>query len=417
MDIDTIATVPSPRSPRTTTPLSDADRERCRREGRCFRCLQVGHLATLCPRKPRQSGTRFPPVQANTISLIPPVAASTTSPVAQSAASAAMTHILGLDEEARQSVINNLLLMEMNDFAPDVATPQINAIELRFAPSPLVTPSGMNAMQLELVSSDAIPTPVTPPFLPDLASLSLTDSPPPRPPRSPRRPYSPRLVSPPLPVVEDDNVPTGGVKTSPSTHLASVLDRVTPLDELPHALTPVKPQPQTIPVHFPPPRPPRPPRSPLRDYRPIFLASAFERPRDPDEVRPQGPQPLPVPRPRHTDRRDRANAADVTPTLANPATLHTTTRNREPNLVVMHDRDQQTQGPGARRLRRTLYATNNDIHTWLQQIVHNNAPPRPRFRPSPSRGSISEERTDTDPELREYRYDRTYDHADAELGG
>ncbi|KAH8997644.1 hypothetical protein EDB86DRAFT_2828749 [Lactarius hatsudake] len=294
---------------------------------------------------------------------------------------------------------------------------QINAIGLDFTPftadSPLTT-----TRKFAETPAALDPVLIPPPFLP---LASPINTPPPRPPRSPRRPPSPRIVSPPLPVVEDDNSPGKGVKTSPS---ASVLALVKPIDESPRQVKPAIPRKLILPApalnelppQTPPTPPPRPQCNPLREYQPLFLASAFERPRDPDEVRPQGPQPPPVPRPRHTDRRDRANAADVTPPPANPATLHVTTRNREPNPVAIHDRDRQTQNPDARRLRRTLYATNNNIHTWLQQIVRNNPPPRPRFRPSPPFGNISGERADTDPELREYGYDRTYDHADTELG-
>ncbi|KAH8977644.1 hypothetical protein EDB86DRAFT_3160208 [Lactarius hatsudake] len=72
------------------------------------------------------------------------------------------------------------------------------------------------------------PVLIPPPFLPLASPIS---TPPPRPPRSLRRPHSPRIVSPPLPVVKDDK----GVKTSPS---ASVLALVKPTDESPRQ-TPV----------------------------------------------------------------------------------------------------------------------------------------------------------------------------------
>ncbi|KAH8993214.1 hypothetical protein EDB86DRAFT_2830159 [Lactarius hatsudake] len=303
-----------------------------------------------------------------------------------------MTHILGLDDETRQSVINNLLLMGMGDFTPDIATPQINAIGLNFSPT---TPLRDVASQFDSAPRSVTPVPVPPPlFRADIVSLSLTDSPPPRPPRSPRRPCSPRIVSPPLPIVEDDKSPRGGVKTS----LASVLTQDAPTNEpsrrptLQTSNTLVLPTP-TLDESPPLIPPPRPPRSPLREYRPLFLGNAFERPRDPDEVVPQAPPRPPAPRPaQKTNRDDTRNAIPTTTTKP----------------VDTRNRDRQTHD--ARRSRRTLYATNNDIHRWLQQIIHN-PPPRPQYRPPPPLGNITEERTDTDPELCEYRYDRTYDHA------
>ncbi|KAH8993558.1 hypothetical protein EDB86DRAFT_2830081 [Lactarius hatsudake] len=284
---------------------------------------------------------------------------------------------------------------------------QINTIGLDFAPfaadSPLTT-----TREFAETPAALDPVLVPPPFLPLVSPIS---TPPPRPPRSPRRPSSPRIAPPPLPIVEDDNAPTEGVKTSPS---ASVLALVKPTDESPRQVKPAIPRKLVLPAparnelppQTPPMPPPKPQRSPLREYRPIFLPKALEWPRDPDEVRPQGPQPPPVPRPRHTNRRDRANAADVASPPANPATLHATTRNREPNPVATHDRDRQTHKP--RRSRRDLHAVNKGIHAWLDQIVHN-PPPRPRSRARPSLGAIAEERID--PELREYRYN--YDYADA----
>ncbi|KAH9014700.1 hypothetical protein EDB85DRAFT_1899071 [Lactarius pseudohatsudake] len=93
-------------------------------------------------------------------------------------------------------------------------------------------------------------------------TFAIPDSPPPRPPRSPRRPPSPRIAHPSLPVVEDDNSSTGGVKTSHS----SVFDSLESIDEPPRRIqydiptttvqiTPVLPQnrialtnPNTIPT-------------------------------------------------------------------------------------------------------------------------------------------------------------------------
>ncbi|KAH8985768.1 hypothetical protein EDB86DRAFT_2832985 [Lactarius hatsudake] len=274
-----------------------------------------------------------------------------------------------------------------------IASPQINEIGLAFVPSP-DTPPQINAIQLDVAPEDATPSPVPPPFLATLASLSLTASPPPRPPRSPRRPCSPRISPPSLPiVVEDDNTSGRGVKTSASL---SVLDFAEPVDISSRQTTPLTQRNMTLPTpalgESPPPiPPPQLTRGPLRTSQPLFFVNAFERPRDPDEVVPQAP-----PRPtasRSAGGSRREDTRNATQVMIDPVN----TRNRD------------RQNPDMRRLRRTLYATNNDIHRWLQQIIHN-PPPRSRHRPPPPIGSIAEERTD--PELREYRYDCTFDHAD-----
>ncbi|KAH8995881.1 hypothetical protein EDB86DRAFT_3077466 [Lactarius hatsudake] len=108
----------------------------------------------------------------------PPVASLTST----------MSHLLNLSEQDRQTVINNLLLMGMSGSeCSDGNTPQINAIGLDFA--------------LSLIDPTPMPSPL---------SLALTvtpvDEPPPHPPCSPCCPPSPKIVSPPLPVVEDDNM-------------------------------------------------------------------------------------------------------------------------------------------------------------------------------------------------------------------
>ncbi|KAH8981475.1 hypothetical protein EDB86DRAFT_430169 [Lactarius hatsudake] len=383
MDIDAVSTTPYKTNPRLT-PLSDTDRARYRKEGRCFRCRQVGHMAVQCPQQTNSVNSR-PPLHTNELSTTPPQ----TTP----SAITAMGHLLNLTEQDRQDVINNLLLMGMSGSAfRDADTPQINAIGLGFAPFTAVSPIA-TARDVDAVSIVEEPLPVPPPFLATLASLSLTDSPPPRPPRSPRRPCSPRIPPPSLPiVVEDDNTSGRGVKTSASL---PVLDFEEPADISPRQTTPLTSRNMTLPTpalyESPQPiPPPRPTRSPLQ---PLFLVNAFERPRDPDEVIPQAP-----PRPTASRSAGGSRRED---------TRNTTQSGTDPG----NTRDPNRQNPEVRRPRRTLYATNNDIHTWLQQIVYNNPSPRPRVRPPPPLGYIAEERTDTDPELREYRYDRTYDHA------
>ena len=39
----------------THPPLNDEEREKLRKEGRCFRCKKQGHLSRYCPDKPSQA--------------------------------------------------------------------------------------------------------------------------------------------------------------------------------------------------------------------------------------------------------------------------------------------------------------------------------------------------------------------------
>ena len=39
----------------TRPPLNDEEREKMRKEGRCFRCRKQGHLSRYCPEKPSQA--------------------------------------------------------------------------------------------------------------------------------------------------------------------------------------------------------------------------------------------------------------------------------------------------------------------------------------------------------------------------
>ena len=43
------------RATNTRPPLNDEERERLRKEGRCFRCKKQGHLSRYCPEKPSQA--------------------------------------------------------------------------------------------------------------------------------------------------------------------------------------------------------------------------------------------------------------------------------------------------------------------------------------------------------------------------
>ena len=51
-------TTPGRVKARATTmrpPLNDEEREKLRKEGRCFRCRKQGHLSHYCPEKPSQA--------------------------------------------------------------------------------------------------------------------------------------------------------------------------------------------------------------------------------------------------------------------------------------------------------------------------------------------------------------------------
>ena len=43
------------RATNTCPPLNDEEREKLRKEGRCFRCKKQGHLSRYCPDKPSQA--------------------------------------------------------------------------------------------------------------------------------------------------------------------------------------------------------------------------------------------------------------------------------------------------------------------------------------------------------------------------
>ncbi|KAH8997799.1 hypothetical protein EDB86DRAFT_2828658 [Lactarius hatsudake] len=185
------------------------------------------------------------------------------------------------------------------------------------------------------------------------------------------------------PHITDDKTSEGRGKTLPP---ASALNLGEPIGELQRITPPSNPQKLVLPApaiaELPPQMPPLPtPRNPQRTYPPLFLAHAFEQPRNLDEITPQTPRPPPTPQP--TTQHRRTNAVDnIPPWTTNPDTT------RDRNGCKAH--------------------TNSRIHEWLTQIIYK-PPPRTDSRPVQRRNTTTEECVD--PNLHEYRYD--YDYPDA----
>ncbi|KAH9030739.1 hypothetical protein EDB85DRAFT_2146471 [Lactarius pseudohatsudake] len=389
MDVDAITTT----RPKYHGPLTDADRETCQKEGRCFRCRQQGHLSTNCPQKLRTT-----PTQINTI-LAAPTSTSPSPPQSSRIDAATVTtHILGLSSDERQHVISNLLLMSGSDLGSDGAAAHINALDFDFDPA-----------------------------------FDVPDSPPPRPPLRPHSSYSPRFAPPPLPVVGDDNVLRKGVKSAISSPTPSIFRFPSPIDEPPRpdrrsitAPTVINtdkfdltfyeafyashmddnqlPEKFTAPaatsVSSPADHGNNEQAShddvsayPRSSYPPVFLQNAFERPRDPDEVTPTAP-------PVTTQERSRANAAGPTPRP--PNTNPEATRNRDSQ--THRTRPVLPSKTVSIAVRPTSNESRTDhVRAWLAQILYE-PPPRLDSRPAPStRDPVTDERADR--VLRDYGYE------------
>ncbi|KAH9009641.1 hypothetical protein EDB85DRAFT_1902862 [Lactarius pseudohatsudake] len=245
------------------------------------------------------------------------------------------------------------------------------------------------------------------------------DSPPPRPPRNPRRPSSPRLASPPLPVVEDDNSSTGGVKTSKS----SVFEFLKPVDEPPRQNAAALEDDEDDWTLFAPKISPVTQQiTPLRDepttqegtstytsprrHTDIFPRNAFEKPRDPDEVAPnasyenhavskQRPSnPVAEQLDRHIDK-----------------TQHPLVRTRRQQTRIRtsqnQNRHEHTEQPfraaQERSQNQARTALQERIQDWLARIVYE-PPPRLDSQPAPSTcDPAADERTEH--VLRDYGYE------------
>ncbi|KAH9016173.1 hypothetical protein EDB84DRAFT_1567396 [Lactarius hengduanensis] len=145
MDIDTIS-VGCRYPPKTPAHLEL--KARCQREGRCFKCLQMGHLAQECPGAPGKP-TVTPTVYINEIA---------TAPVLTPLATATLT-MSELSRYDQQNLIATALLKGDidNDGKEIDRLPQINAIYTAPVRRPLLPPPPSSPCPLPQPSAPASP--------------------------------------------------------------------------------------------------------------------------------------------------------------------------------------------------------------------------------------------------------------------
>ncbi|KAH8988110.1 hypothetical protein EDB92DRAFT_1948282 [Lactarius akahatsu] len=203
MDVDAISTS------RPCYSLSDAERDRCMRENRCFRCKQQGHLSLSCP-------SQSTPLRAHVNAITAPSIPATSPPLVTNV----IRDVLSLSSAERQQVINSLLLADC-DLDPGTPIAQINALALPFplcfssptpsrppspiphSASPIRTPAHVALLGLTPIDETPHSPLISPPHPPSPVL------PPPHPPHNPLRPSSPCVALP--SVVADDNLLNGGV--------------------------------------------------------------------------------------------------------------------------------------------------------------------------------------------------------------
>ncbi|KAH9009001.1 hypothetical protein EDB83DRAFT_2531388 [Lactarius deliciosus] len=207
MDVDAAYTI------RMRTPQELAQMQRCRDEGRCFRCLQQGHLSKQCPTKPK-------PVQANAASVAPtPQPRPSTTPATINTATV-MAVLTQLTRKERQDVIAAFFMEQYLSSDDDNHAAHVNAVETYHPPThdstyrttflrPATSDNSMDDSDWHPryhVASPRDPLRLAPPFTAGNARTLLA-------------PWTELTMFPaddtPPTVVEDDNKPTRGVKTLP----------------------------------------------------------------------------------------------------------------------------------------------------------------------------------------------------------
>ncbi|KAH8989831.1 hypothetical protein EDB92DRAFT_1947048 [Lactarius akahatsu] len=155
MEIDALSTM-ARRQYRSN--LSDAAYAQCQREGKCFNCLQTGHMAKECP-KMRSSSQRI-----NEISIEHSINNPTTQMVLRDA--------LTLDPAAHSQIINSLMMI--GDDELDMEALQINNLAIK-SPGPFATLHSMSPTS-SILSSKHTPL-SSPPMSPCHSYRSGTGSP------------------------------------------------------------------------------------------------------------------------------------------------------------------------------------------------------------------------------------------------
>ncbi|KAH8980322.1 hypothetical protein EDB92DRAFT_1954047 [Lactarius akahatsu] len=119
MDVDNIQT--NSGKPAWQTKRTPEEKAQCQKEGRCFRCMVQGHLATNCPKK------RTPPTtqKVNNVSIPKTTTGESLKPNKPEKGTDLRSAVLNLDSAARQELISALLL----DMAGDDMDFSINAIK------------------------------------------------------------------------------------------------------------------------------------------------------------------------------------------------------------------------------------------------------------------------------------------------
>ncbi|KAH9034462.1 hypothetical protein EDB85DRAFT_1947238 [Lactarius pseudohatsudake] len=373
-------------APRIRTPQELTQQQKCRDEGRCFKCFQTGHVSKFCPK-------RSAPVRVNTVSLSPAPMPRTQPGTALVEINEATVraNLLHLSHLQRQNVIADLLLMGGDDLSDDDNTAQINAARLS---TPASTASRRTTFLRPATEDDSSSdSDWHPQYLSRNADLfGPTDT--------GGDAHDGRM---PRSIVADDNKPNGGVKSliSPvSSPASSIFNWLTPVDE------PPRPDPREqnsepatatdefdfeafyasysddnhLPQHAvvstaaavsPPANleiaPPH-----HQHHHQIFLSHALERPRDPDQLAPAaqyipGPQnhvtPAPTPSPVASSPQDDFRVRLDADIAAQGPALAASIDHARRVIARRRDRAQYLTGLGHRA------HTTNDFRHWCAVLA------------------------------------------------